>query len=419
MKERLRVVIPVLLILAVGTWAGVAYLGRHKSASDVVLASGTIEALQVSIASKIPGRIERLLVDEGNTVRAGSVLVTIEGREVQAQLEQARAALDATRAGLEQARAALAMQQQQVESSVAQAQAVLDAARARVPQAQETEALTAAQSSLAVAQAEAALQTSMASSTAAKANLEKAAADLTRLEPLYKEGAISAQQLDAARAAKDAAQGQYEASQRAVRHAEATLNLARANQRQVEIRQRDVTAAQAQVRQAEAALRTAQAGELMIVQRRAGVAAAEAQVAQAQANVQYLLAQQRNLVITSPIDGVVISKHANVGEIVGAGVPVLTVADLDQVWIRLFIPLPRLGEVALGQRAEVTTDALSGESFTGKVTEINQQAEFTPKNVQTREERVKLVFAVKVRLSNPKHRLKPGMPADAVIKVRE
>jgi len=139
-------------------------------------------------------------------------------------------------------------------------------------------------------------------------------------------------------------------------------------------------------------------------------------VAQAEAGVRLLLTQQQNLIVTSPIDGVVIAKHASAGEIVAAGAPILTVADLDEVWVRLFIPLPHLGKVGLGQRVEVQTDAFPGRTFTGTVTEIAQQAEFTPKNVQTQEERVKLVFAVKVTIPNPGHLLKPGMPADAVIR---
>ena len=108
-------------------------------------------------------------------------------------------------------------------------------------------------------------------------------------------------------------------------------------------------------------------------------------------------------------------QHARAGEVVATGAPILTVADLREVWIRLYIPLPRLGQIALGQRAEVTTDALPGRTFTGRVTEVSQQAEFTPRNVQTPEERVKLVFAVKVTLPNTERLLKPGMPADAVI----
>ena len=412
---RLRIVIP-LLVVAAGIWAGIVYLRNDRANPDVLTASGTIEASQVSAASKIPGRILRLHAAEGGTVRAGTPLVTIEGRELLAQIDQARAAVDAARARLAQAQSALALQQRLLEAQIAQAEAGVDAARTRLEQAEETRDLTARQVAEGVSQAEAALETARANSEAARVNRDKAARDLARLQALYRDGAISAQQVDAARAAHDAARAQYEASLKVVRQAEVARQLARVNLKQVEIRERDVAAARAQVRQAEATLRSARAGEEMLTQRRADVAAAAAQVAQAEAGARLLLTQQQNLIVTSPIDGVVIAKHASAGEIVAAGAPILTVADLDAVWVRLFIPLPHLGKVGLGQAVEVQTDAFPGRTFTGTVTEIAQRAEFTPKNVQTQEERVKLVFAVKVTIPNPGHLLKPGMPADAVIR---
>jgi HlyD family secretion protein len=253
------------------------------------------------------------------------------------------------------------------------------------------------------------------SSRAARAALDRTRSDLTRSEALFRDGAISAQQVDAARAAFATAQAQYDVSAQLMAQAEATLRLARENERQVSLRARDVRTAQLQARQAEAAVALARAGEEAIAQRRADLAAAEAAVAQAEAGLRVLLTQQENLAITAPLDGVVLVEHAQAGEIVAAGAPILTVADLREVWIRLYIPLPHLGRVALGRPAVVTTDALPGLTFTGRVTEISQQAEFTPRNVQTPEERVKLVFAVKVTLPNAERLLKPGMPADAVI----
>ncbi len=411
--SRLRILIPVLLVAGIG--AAIIYLRNERAGPDALTASGTIEASQVSAASKVPGRILRLHAGEGETVRAGQTLVTIEGRELQAQLDQARSGLDAARARRRQAQSALALQQRLLEAQVAQALAALDGARTRLEQAEETRDLTARQVADTLRQAEAGRETAVANSTTARVNMDRAARDLVRLQALYKDGAISAQQVDAARAASDAARAQYQASLKMIRQAEAAVALARSNLRQVEIRGQDVTAAQAQIRQAEAAVRTARAGEETLAQRKADVSAAEAQVTQAEAGVRLLLTQEKNLIVTAPLTGVVIAKHASEGEIVAAGAPILTVAALDEVWVRVFIPLPHLGRVSLGQRVEVTTDAFADRIFGGTVTEIAQQAEFTPKNVQTREERVKLVFAVKVTIPNPNLLLKPGMPADAVI----
>lgn len=415
MARRARIVIPVLILIGLVTWAGLTILRRGGAREEGVAASGTIEATQVSAASKIPGRIQQVHATEGDEVRAGAPLVTMEGRELLAQIDQARAAVEAARARVVQARAALALQIRQVDAQVAQARAAADVARERVSQAGETQTLTAGQSAQGVRQAEAALAAAQDSSQAARSAVERTQRDLARIEALLREGAVSAQQADAARAAFATAQAQYEASLDMVAQAEATLRLARENQRQVAIRARDVRAARSQVRQAEATVALARAGEEMIAQRRADVTAAEAAVTQAEAGLRVLLTQQQNLVITSPLTGVVLVEHARAGEVVAAGAPILTVAELGQVWIRLFIPLPRLGQITLGQRAEVTTDALPGRAFAGTVTEVSQQAEFTPRNVQTPEERVKLVFAVKVTLPNAERLLKPGMPADAVI----
>lgn len=416
--HRLRIVVLVVVLTGLAAWGVTAYVRSTRTADGPVEASGTIEATEVSVASKLPGRIARINAGEGDIVKAGTALVTIEGKELTAQVDQARAAIDAAKARVAQATAGLALQIRQVDAQIAQAQAQVETARTREQQATEIRTITSAQTHLAVRQAEAARAAARATSTAAKATLDRTTSDLARVEALYREGAVSGQQLDAARAASRAAQAQFDASQDAVRQADAALQLATENLRQVELRERDVAAARSQVRQTEAQLSLARAGQELIAQRRADIAAAEAAQRQAEANLRYLLAQQQNLIITAPLSGVVITKHASEGEIVGAGAPILTIADLDEVWIRLYIPLPKLGRVPIGQRAEVTTDALPGRTFTGTVTEISQQAEFTPRNVQTREERVKLVFAVKVTLPNPEHLLKPGMPADATIAAR-
>jgi HlyD family secretion protein len=113
--------------------------------------------------------------------------------------------------------------------------------------------------------------------------------------------------------------------------------------------------------------------------------------------------------------GLVLAKHAEPGEMLAAGAPVVTIARMDEVWLRGYIPEAEVGRVAIGQRARVTADAWPGRVLEGRVSFISSEAEFTPKNVQTEKERVKLVYRIKVTLPNPKGELKPGMPVDAVI----
>ena len=122
--------------------------------------------------------------------------------------------------------------------------------------------------------------------------------------------------------------------------------------------------------------------------------------------------------IHAPMDGVVLRKNVEVGETVGAGTPVFTIGNLMDPWVKVYVKEDKLGLVRLGQKASVTVDSLKNRSFDGTVTFVSSEAEFTPKTVQTDEERVKLVFGIKVKVANPGGELKPGMPADVRIPVK-
>ena len=145
------------------------------------------------------------------------------------------------------------------------------------------------------------------------------------------------------------------------------------------------------------------------------IAAVEAQVEIARAALESLEVQRDKFTLQAPISGLVLERPVHVGEVALPGAPLMTLADLDGVTLTVYVPEDQLGKVQLGQPVSVTVDAYPDRVFAGTVTFIASQAEFTPKNVQTREERVNMVFAVKVGLPNPDHALKPGMPADAVL----
>jgi HlyD family secretion protein len=145
-----------------------------------------------------------------------------------------------------------------------------------------------------------------------------------------------------------------------------------------------------------------------LVSLRAGLKAARAQIDLAQA-------QLANAYILSPIAGVVLARNFEVGELVFPGAQILKIGDLKQAWLRIYVPEKQMGRIRLGKPAAVYADAYRGEKFTGKVTWIAREAEFTPKNIQVREERSQLVFAVKIAIENGDEKLLPGMPADAEI----
>jgi HlyD family secretion protein len=143
---------------------------------------------------------------------------------------------------------------------------------------------------------------------------------------------------------------------------------------------------------------------------------ASSDLTQARANVQALEAVLANMTARASFDGIVTVRHHEPGEVLAAGVPVLTVMNPADRWVRIYIPERHIGAVHLGQKAAITTDTWPGKRYDGEVIYIASEAEFTPKNVQTTEERVKLVYAVKVRITDdPKFELKPGMPADVTL----
>jgi HlyD family secretion protein len=205
-----------------------------------------------------------------------------------------------------------------------------------------------------------------------KAEADRAAADYFRSEELLRREVISRMEYDAAKAAKDS-------SAAALREAEENLRLLKAGPRPDAVRQAKGRQDAAQAALALSATRLAQA------------------------------------VLASPANGIVLSKHAEPGEMLTPGSPVITIGKMDEVWLKAYIPETELGRVKVGQIARVTSDTWPDKVYEGKISFISPQAEFTPKNVQTEKERVKLVYRVKITLSNPNGELKPGMPADAVI----
>jgi len=207
-----------------------------------------------------------------------------------------------------------------------------------------------------------------------KAELTRAAADWRRQQALFEQGAVAARETEALQAISEIAQGRFD---------EARQHLALLEKG---FRQEEIEQAQARLRQAEESLALART--------RLGYAT-----------------------LAAPMDGVVLAENIEPGEFVAAGTPVVTLGALDPVWLRAYISETDLGRVKLGQSAQVTTDTYPGKTYRGTVTFIAQDAEFTPKNVQTEKERVKLVYRIKITLPNPEQELKPGMPADAEIDI--
>jgi len=378
-KRRLMVLLPAVLLVAV-----LAYLilGRSND-GRVIRVSGNIEVTDAEVSFKILGRVEARLVDEGEMVRAGQTIARLDSAELAQEVAARRAEMQAVQAALAELEAGSRPEEiAQAEASAQQAKARLDEMLA----GSRPEELSAAEAVL----------------RRAKAEAERARLDAERYEGLYKKEIVSAQQYDLARTA-------YETALARQREAEEQYKLVKEGPRKEQIEQARAAWLQAQERfvlvKKGPRQETIEQARARLQQAKEGLAVAETRLGYA--------------TLTSPLAGVVLSKNVEPGEFVAAGTPIVTVGDLENVWLRAYINETDLGRVKVGQRVRVATDTYPDKRYEGRVSFIASQAEFTPKSVQTEKERVKLVYRVKVDIRNPNMELKPGMPADAEILMEE
>ena len=407
-----------LLALVVVVWGVLAWTWFAPAAATTngkLEFSGTLEARQVALVTEVAGQVSKLAAREGDSVQAGKVLVELDPAMQDAQITRAAAALDAAKANLAQVKAGARAEQ------IAQAQAALDrqiAARDGAergvrnlqgildnPQELDAQiALTRAQ-----------LQAAEAAIT--KAENERRAAQVVR-DRYQGESSIEGRaQFQAGEAGVRAGDAAIEAAKADRDGAQTVLDLLvimRANPLSLRTQ---LHAAQSQLAQAEAQVLLARADldGLTAGPRVEEVAIAQAQVDLAQASLEQLQVQRQKMTLAAPIAGMVTSLPIRAGENVQPGTKLLTLANLGDIHLSLYVPESQLGRVRVGQSVNVTVDGLSGRTFAGKVYFISPRAEYTPASVQTKEERAKTVFMVKVQLANPDGALKPGMPADAVV----
>jgi len=392
------------------TWLGAA---EGDVGPGPIIASGTIEADEVTIAAELGGRVTAVFASRGQMVRAGTLLLQLDETDVLAELAEAEAALEAARAKLAEVKAGpRASEIQAAEAAVAQAEAELEGARtalrhARAMRAERRE--LAAKIDAARSQVEQlAREVEQARAGVKIAEIVRDNANPYGSDRDKTEYATYSKQVEAAQESLAAAQAAYEGARE-------TLAALEAIWEEPLVLDAQVHAAESQVKLAEAKLELAKA-ELALLEagpRPEAVAVAEAQVHQAEAALDLLKVQRDKLALRSPIDGLITSQMIEVGETALPGVPLMTIADLSKVDLIIYVPTDQIGHVHLGQEAEVTVDSFPDRVFVGHVSYIAPEAEFTPRNVQTQEERVQTVFAVRITLPNPDQALKPGMPADA------
>jgi HlyD family secretion protein len=383
---------PVVLILA----AGIGYLiwSRSRGEDDSVLRlSGNIEFRKVDMSFQIAGRLSELLVEEGVDVRQGQLLARLDRDTMTRMRERDQAGIDIAESNLKQVRTAIEYQTRTLEAETNLREAELRQAQAKLRE------LTDGARSQEIAQARAQVSD-------IRAMQEQAQRDLARAQKLV--------------AAEDISQSQFD--QFRLRLDSTTAHLQNAEQRLALViegpRKTDLEAAKANVARAEAALRFTAAQRLEIARKQQDLGARRAEVERNQANVRVIDSQLENTVLSASVAGVVLVKSADAGEVLAAGSPVVTLGEIDKPWFRGYVPQAKLGRVQLGQPVDVRSDSYPGRRYQGRITFIASEAEFTPKQIQTQEERTKLVYRIKVEVENPGRELKLNMPVDAEIRFR-
>ncbi|OGA43509.1 MAG: hypothetical protein A3G24_21890 [Betaproteobacteria bacterium RIFCSPLOWO2_12_FULL_62_13] len=315
---------------------------------------GRIEAIEVAIAGRVPGRIVEMPVREGDRVNKADLLALLSAEELDHRLAQARARTAS-------AEALLRMREEETQATEREAEARLAAARERLQQAQER------------------IQT-------LAHHADRVRADHQRNRDLVSKSFISERQLASSENALRQSEGELAEARRLEAAARAEVEAARASRDGIAHRSPALLKSLAE------------------------------EAAAARAAHQEIAVSRAELRVVAPLTGTVVTKAAEAGELASPGRPLLVLADLGRPYLRVYIPERDIGKVKLGDPARVYVDSFPNRPFEAVVTEVAKKAEFTPKDVHMPDERVTLVYSVKLEIRNPQGVLKPGMPADALIR---
>ena len=356
-RKRILIVVVLAALAAVGAYSAGWF--HHQTQLQ---GSGTVEARNIRVGSKVGGRIDKVLVLEGDSVEPGQVLITFDDRELQASLAQSSANAEKAERGFRPEEIA------EARAAAAQAKAEYDQRRNGYRQ----EDIEAAQADL----------------DRATADEVRTHLDFQRYDALAAKDLVSKQQRDTSEANWKMALAQKENAQQKL------------DELQRGYRPEEIASAEARYHQTQATLEKFERGN-----RREDIAAARAALA-------YDEARFRERQVLAPSAASVEVLDVRPGDLIAPNTPIATLLERDQIYVRIYIPETQIGRVQIGQKAEIHVDSFPNQSFGGVVEQINQQAEFLPRNVQTVEERVHQVFGVKVRIDDSSHRVRAGMAAD-------
>ncbi len=442
----LLTILALITLFGVGCELTLPQLSTQNEGENAIQASGTVEAVEVVISSEEGGRVSEVFVKEGDRVESSDPMFRIEDKILESQLHQAESAVAVAQANYDLVAAGMTTEEQQ--AAIAAARLELLSAEQALASLYDDNEIALAQAQQAIADAEKAIDDAERrlhnySNIAPQADIDQAYANMVLAKDELEDAEDDYQDYGANReihkvevwatyfSARAQAQKDYDA---AVRHynrllgtgneidisvAEADLALANAHLASAQEDYDtllngpdpdDVALAEAQVAFAQAQLALAEAHRPTAEE----LAVAQSQVDSALTNLEAVQVLIDKLIVTTPISGVVTTRNVETGELIQPGVAAMTISQLDELTVTVYIPENQYGQINLGDTAQLKVDSFPFETFEAFVTRIADQAEYTPRNVQTQEERQTTVYAVELSVNDPEGKLKPGMPTDVV-----
>ena len=392
MADKKKKIIPIVVLLLIA--GGLYYyfqIYKANSENGYIKASGHIELTEVDMSFRLAGHVSRLLVEEGDAAVKGSLLAELRPEIYEYRRDQAEAVVRELEARVDSLKLSIQIKSDVSDADIQRARAAVDAAAARYQ-------------SLKTGSREEEIRAAAAARDRALTEYKNRDRDFKRIRELYAVNAVPLSQFDSARTAAEAAKAAYEATQEQYRLVKAGP------------RREAVDEGKANLSGTDAALEATKAAQREVEKLKIDLKALQAQLDQARAALALVEDDLARTRLYAPFDGFVTVKDVEENEFVQVGAPVLTIAHLDYVKVKTYIPETKLGLVKLGQEAEVYSDSIPGKKYIGRITFISPEAEFTPKNVQTKEERVKLVYRIRIDLANPNQELKGGMPVDVIVR---
>ena len=381
------IILTIFLVLFVGV-AALVFYGQWRQKTAQIYYSGTIDATESNLAFEVNGRVQKVLVDDGRQAEKGQLLAELDRDEFESRRAQAEANVKQAQENLDKLKVMLSLYNETLPDQVSRARSNVSALKAKVHELETGHRVQE------VAQARRTFE-------GASLSMENAKKDKIRYDKLYAKKIVSEKE-------RDAMQLKYETALKNYQKAKEALSLLREG-----FRKESIEAARAKLAEGLAALRQAKSNLQKITIAEQDVKAAVARVEAAKAALCLAETRLGYTQLRAPFGGIITSRDVEPGEVVTPGREVISIADLSEVDLKVFVGEEEIGKVKPGQKVKVKTDSFPDKTYEGRVSYISPEAEFTPKIIQTHKERVKLVYLVKVTLPNPDLELKSGMPADA------